>query len=112
MPDIKRHCQTFSRMVDCHPAFPFMTTRTKPDPEGATATGHAPPSSRYATLKTLRRSLLPAFLCPVPSDKVLRDWANKAGIKRLKPNPKAKHGGGVVWYSVSGWEKYLQTLIR
>lgn len=66
-------------------------------------------SARLATLAQLMQTLIPAHLDPVPSPETLRDWFDTARIPRFKTNPAAKRGGGPVFYSVAGVEKFLQT---
>ena len=68
--------------------------------------------ARVATLQQLRETTVPAFLQPIPSAETLRDWFNKAAIPRLKTNPKAKRGGGLVFYSVPAVEKLLSQRVQ
>ncbi len=67
------------------------------------------PSARLATLESLAKTLIPAYLDPPPSHETLRDWFDTARIPRFKANPTAKRGGGPVFYSVAAVEKFLQT---
>ena len=67
------------------------------------------PSARLATLESLVKTLIPAYLDPPPSHETLRDWFDAARIPRFKANPSAKRGGGQVYYSVAAVEKFLQT---
>jgi hypothetical protein len=64
---------------------------------------------RLATLTELRTNILPAFVAPVPSPDTLRTWFDEAKIPRLKNNPSARRGGGKVYYSVAGVEKFFRT---
>jgi len=64
--------------------------------------------ARTATLAQLRETLLPSYLDPVPHDDTLRAWFDRAQIPRLKSNPHAKRGGGLVYYSVAAVEKMLR----
>ena len=64
--------------------------------------------ARTATLAQLRETVLPAYLDPLPHDDTLRAWFDRAKIPRLKSNPHAKRGGGLVYYSVSAVEKMLK----
>ena len=66
-------------------------------------------SARLATLEQLLQTVIPAYLTPVPSRETLRAWFDQARIPRFKSNPTAKRGGGPVFYSVSGVEKFLQS---
>ncbi len=65
--------------------------------------------ARLATLKRLRETILPQYLDPIPSDDTLRTWFDNAGVPRLKANPVAERGGGIVQYSVSHVEKFLRS---
>ena len=67
------------------------------------------PSARLATLQQLAKTLVQAYLAPVPTDETLRDWFDDARIPRFKANPTAKRGGGPVYYSVAAVEKFLQS---
>ena len=62
-----------------------------------------------ATLNQLVKTVIPAYLTPTPSNETLRTWFDDARIPRFKSNPAAKRGGGPVFYSVAGVEKFLQT---
>ena len=64
---------------------------------------------RLASLTELRENILPNFIAPVPSVDTLRDWFDSAKIPRLKSNPSAKKGGGTVFYSVAGVEKFFRS---
>ena len=66
-------------------------------------------NSRLATLDELLASTIPSYLTPVPSRDTLRDWLDNAHVPRFKANPLAKRGGGPVFYSVSGVEKFLRS---
>ena len=67
--------------------------------------------ARLATLAELRKNLLPTYLAPIPHDDTMRAWLDEANVPRLKTNPHAKRGGGVVYYSVSAVEKMLKNLV-
>lgn len=67
------------------------------------------PSARLATLESLVKTLIPAYLDPPPRHETLRDWFDGARIPRFKANPAAKRGGGPVYYSVAAVEKFLQS---
>ena len=66
-------------------------------------------SARLATINQLLQTVIPAYLTPAPSAFTLRVWFDKARIARFKSNPTAKRGGGTVFYSVAGVEKFLQS---
>jgi trehalose utilization protein len=66
-------------------------------------------TARLATLNQLIETILPNFLTPVPSRDTLRIWFDAAKIPRFKSNPSAKRGGGTVFYSVPGVEKFLHS---
>ena len=66
-------------------------------------------SARLATLESLAKTLIPAYLDPPPCHETLREWFDGARIPRFKANPAAKRGGGQVYYSVAAVEKFLQT---
>jgi hypothetical protein len=67
------------------------------------------PTARLASLDGLLETVIPAFITPPPSRETLREWFDEARIPRLKANPTARRGGGVVYYSVAAVEKYFQT---
>ena len=64
--------------------------------------------ARLATLAQLR-PILSLHIDPIPSDETLRMWFDAGKVPRFKSNPVAKRGGGRVFYSVSGVEKFLQS---
>jgi hypothetical protein len=64
--------------------------------------------ARLATLAELREHLLPLFIQPVPSDETLRVWFEEANIPTFKANPRAKRGGGPVYYGTAAIEKLLR----
>lgn len=70
---------------------------------------NSPTTARLATLDQLVKTLIPAYLTPIPSHETLRDWFDTARIPRFKANPTARRGGGPVFYSVAAVEKFLQT---
>ena len=70
-----------------------------------------PPRARLATLAELRKNLLPSYLSPVPHPDTLRAWFDDANVTRLKTNPRARRGGGVVYYSVAGVERLMKSLL-
>src|ERR1017187_2723432 len=63
--------------------------------------------ARLATLDELIKNTLPLFLSPIPCRDTLRAWFDTARIPRFKANPGARRGGGSVYYSVAGVEKFL-----
>jgi hypothetical protein len=67
--------------------------------------------ARLATLDQLSETTIPLFVCPVPTKDTLRAWFDAAKIPRFKSNPNAKRGGGPVFYSVSGVEKFFRSRI-
>lgn len=67
------------------------------------------PQARMETLDQLRRTTLANFLNPIPSDETLRAWFEAARVPYFKSNPTAKRGGGPVYYSVAGVEKFLRS---
>jgi hypothetical protein len=66
-------------------------------------------NARLATLDQLCKTILPAFLDPLPCRLTLRSWFDEARIPRFKSNPLAKRGGGTVFYSVAHVEKWLRS---
>jgi hypothetical protein len=66
-------------------------------------------TARLATLDQLVKTLIPAYLTPIPSHETLREWFDGARISRFKANPAARRGGGPVFYSVAVVEKFLET---
>jgi hypothetical protein len=67
------------------------------------------PQARLATLEELEKSTLPLFLSPLPSRDTLRAWFDAAKVPRFKSNPTARRGGGTVFYSVAGVEKFFRS---
>lgn len=65
-------------------------------------------SARLATIDQLLETTIPAYLAPPPARETLRDWFDRANIARFKANPLARRGGGQVFYSVAGVEKFLR----
>jgi type VI protein secretion system component VasA len=66
------------------------------------------PRARLATVDELLRTLIPAYLSPIPSKKSVTQMLKAARVQSFKSNPTAKRGGGRVFYSVSGTEKLLR----
>lgn len=69
---------------------------------------NAPTNVRMVSLEVLLKEVLPNFVQPVPSKVALRKWLDAANVKRFKPNPIAKRGGGPCYYEVAGVEKMLR----
>jgi hypothetical protein len=67
--------------------------------------------ARLATIESLKKTVLPLFIDPVPCSATLRIWFDAARIPRIKTNPTAKRGGGLTFYSVTAVEKYFKTRI-
>jgi hypothetical protein len=65
--------------------------------------------ARLATLDELKQTTIPAFFSPVPSDETLRNWFLAAKVPYFKANPVALRGGGPIYWSVSGVEKFLRS---
>ena len=65
-------------------------------------------TARLADLDQLIENTLPNFISPIPSRETLRAWFDAANVARFKSNPTAKRGGGTVWYSVAGVEKFFR----
>jgi hypothetical protein len=66
-------------------------------------------TARLASLDQLIDNTIPLYLTPVPSRDTLRNWFDSAKIARFKSNPNARRGGGTVFYSVAGVEKFLRS---
>jgi trehalose utilization protein len=66
-------------------------------------------TARLAPLDELIANVIPAFISPVPSRETLRAWFDAAKVPRFKSNPTAKRGGGTVFYSVAGVEKFFRS---
>lgn len=66
------------------------------------------PTPRMATIDQLLSEFLPNHISPLPSRRELRSWLDRANVARFKPNPTAKRGGGTVYYSIAGVEKFLK----
>jgi hypothetical protein len=64
-------------------------------------------SARLATITELR-PMVAAHLAPVPCDQTLRAWFDDHHVPRFKANPRARRGGGPVYYSVPAVEKLLR----
>jgi trehalose utilization protein len=52
---------------------------------------------------------IPVFVSPVPKRETLKAWLDGAKVPRFKQNPTAKRGGGQVFYSVAGVEKFFRS---
>lgn len=65
--------------------------------------------ARMATIGQLRKTVITAYLDPVPCTVTLRAMFDAAQIPRLKSNPAARRGGGPCYYSVAAVERYLKT---
>jgi hypothetical protein len=76
-----------------------------------TQSNAASPTARLATLEELKKTVLPNFLNPLPTDQTLRDWFDAGSVPRFKSNPVAKRGGGPTYYSIAGVEKYFRARI-
>jgi hypothetical protein len=64
--------------------------------------------ARLATLGQLRATIFKAYLDPVPCDDTCRDWLDQWKVPRIKSNPHAKRGGGLVFYNVAAVERGLK----
>ena len=64
-------------------------------------------AARLATLDQLIETVIPAFINPIPEKETLRDWFKD--VPQFKANPTAKRGGGPVYYSVAGVEKFFRS---
>lgn len=62
-----------------------------------------------ATLSSIRRDIIPAYLHPVPSSKTLQRMFDKGGVRRLKSNPCALRGGGTCFYHLADIEKFFRS---
>ena len=62
---------------------------------------------KLATLKALRKEILPRIISPVPTEETLRAWFDAADVPRFKSNPFSKRGGGACYYSVPHIEQFL-----
>ena len=67
------------------------------------------PRARLATLGQLIENVLPNFIQPIPCRETLRAWFDAGNVPRFKPNPSARRGGGAVFYSVAGVEKFFRS---
>ena len=67
------------------------------------------PQARLATLDELEKTTIPLFISPTPTRETLRAWFDAAGVPRFKTNVAAKRGGGPVYYSVAGVEKFFRS---
>ncbi len=66
-------------------------------------------AARLATIAQLRKTTLAVFIDPIPSNETLRAWFDAANIPRFKSNPSARKGGGPVFYSTAGVEKFFRS---
>ncbi len=66
-------------------------------------------AARVATLNQLIKTTLPNFIDPIPCRATLRTWMNKANVPRMKANPTARKGGGIVFYSVPHVERMFKS---
>jgi hypothetical protein len=63
---------------------------------------------RMATLEQLK-PLFALYLAPVPGGYTLRRWMYAARIPSMKANPRARNGGGLLYYRVDAVERWLRT---
>jgi hypothetical protein len=75
---------------------------------------NTPNNARLATLDQLKKSTLPVFISPTPTDETIRAMFDAAKVPRFKANPLAKRGGGTVYYSVPHVERLFRekTMIK
>lgn len=64
--------------------------------------------ARLATIESLQKNILPAYLDPIPPRKTIHNWFRRANIPRFKSNPACRNGGGEVYYSVAAVEKFFR----
>lgn len=67
------------------------------------------PGIRLATLDQLLATVIAAHFDPPPSKRTLREWLDRAGVRRFKQNQDARRGGGQVHYVASDVEKMIAT---
>jgi len=67
------------------------------------------PQSRFQTLPQLREGLVATYFNPPPSTRALSSWFKREGVAHTKSNPKARRGGGQVYFSVAHVERVLRT---
>lgn len=65
-------------------------------------------NKRLATLEAIHKELLPQHIQPVPCLATVRRWLDREKVPRIKTNPAAHRGGGLVYYSVPAVEKLLR----
>jgi len=65
-------------------------------------------TARLETIEQLLENTVPLFLSPPPKKEALKAWLDDAKVPRFKANPTAERGGGTVWYSVAGVEKFFR----
>lgn len=76
------------------------------EPEPAITTTAA--SARMESLASLRSGLVSRYLHPVPCLRTLQQWFSRAKLRSIKANPRAKRGGGVVYFNRAAVERYLR----
>lgn len=69
------------------------------------------PAARAASLEQILSEVVPLYLSPAPSKHTLRVWFDAAKIPRFKANVTARRGGGPIFYSVAGVEKFFRQRI-
>jgi hypothetical protein len=67
-----------------------------------------PIRARLATLPEIRENVLPNFIHPLPSNETLRALFDEYKVRRFKSNPKARRGGGPVFYSIADIENIFR----
>lgn len=63
---------------------------------------------RLATLAKLRSEMFPLYLDPVPKQRTLMAWMRAARIPHMKTNPRARNGGGQIYWNVVAVETWLR----
>lgn len=58
-------------------------------------------NAEYVSLEELTRTILPGLLSPLPHRVTLQNWFEAAGVRTIKANPNAPHGGGRIYYKVA-----------
>jgi hypothetical protein len=64
--------------------------------------------ARLATIEHIHAHLIPLYFDPVPSIYTLRRWLDAARIRSSKRNPRARRGGGPIYWVVDEVEKWAR----
>jgi hypothetical protein len=66
--------------------------------------------NQYQTAAQLRDGIVSEYLLPPPTTRAITMWLKREGVAYTKSNPKAKRGGGPVYFSVAGARRVFESM--